>query len=253
MGNAFDFLIAAAFCATVIICYNYGIFRLLIPFRKLAAFVLAYSLKGADFINGFVGKLVKADKVKSFLHGRIDELWGADLKAAAENADAAAGERFDGVFGFSGEIFSNIKEFCISLYDKLLGTGADASADAASQVELFVHGALDYLTDVTAAFFTTLLSFIILYLFFSIAFKYGAKLLDMLFSEGFFGFLNRCMGALVGIFYGFLICWLMAIAFVNIVPLITPINVGSVVDGFFGVTEWFYTKFFASQILGMKL
>lgn len=251
MGNAFDFLIAAALVLSVIVCYNYGIFRLLIPFRKLAAFITAYSLKDAELVNGFVGKIIKADGVKAFLNKRIDNLWGDELKAAAESTDVSISDRFDGVFGFAGDIFSNLKDFCISLYEKLFSSVE--ITDPAQRADTFVRDALGYLTDVVASFFTTLLSFLILYIFFSFAFKYGAKLLDAMFSEGFFGLLNRCMGALVGVFYGFLICWVMSLVFVLIIPLITPIDVSSVVGGYFDLTEWFYTKFFISRIIGITL
>lgn len=254
MGNIFDLLIVAVFVLSVIICFKCGIFRLLIPFRKLAAFVLAYSLKGNGLVNSLVGKIIKADAVKAFLNRRIDALWGSELRAAAANGDVSIADRFDEVFGFAGKLFSNLKDFCISLYDEqFVSGGSESSMTFSERVELFVHDTVDYLTDVTAAFFTTLISFIILYIFFSVAFKYGAKLLDAMFSEGFFGLLNHTLGAIVGIFYGFLICWVMSIVFVMIVPLATPIDMSTVVSGYFDITEWFYTKFFISQILGMTL
>ena len=254
MGNFFDILIVGAFVASVVICFKLGIFRLLIPFRKLVAFILAWSLKTAPFINGLVGKVIKADGFKAFLNGRIDALWGDKLRAAASDGGPSVAQRFDDVFGFTGEIFSNLKEFCISLYDKQFVSGAAESTHTPSErVEVFVRDTVSYVTDVTASFFTTLLSFIILYVAFSFAFKYGARFLDMLFSEGLFGLLNHSLGGIVGVFYGFLICWVMSIVFVMIIPLITPISIGGVVSGYFDITEWFYTKFFMSQILGMSL
>jgi hypothetical protein len=254
VGNLFDFLIIAVFVITVVVCFKSGIFKLLIPFRKLAAFVAAYSLKDSTFVNSLIGKIFKADSVKAFLNKRIDAMWGEQLRDAAGNGEASIAERFDEVFGFAGKLFSNLKDFCISLYDKQFVSGeAESVLTTSEKIELFVRDTVNYLTDVTASFFTTLLSFVILYLVLSFAFKYGAKLLDALFSEGFFGLLNHTMGALAGVFYGFLICWLISIGFVLIIPLITPIDMQTVVSGYFGVTEWFYTKFFISQIIGITL
>lgn len=254
MGNLFDFLLVATVIVSVVICFKLGIFGLISPFRKLAAFVCAWSMKDSGFMQRTVGGFIKADKFKAFLNGRIEALWGEKIKQAAEADGVLISERFDKVFGFAGKLFSDLKNFCVSLYEKIFVTDVSLSAATVSEkAEMLVKDAVDYITDAAAGFFTTLLSFIILYIVFSVSFRLGAKLLNSIFSEGLLGLLNRTLGGLVGLFYGVMIAWILSIVFVMIIPLVTPIDLSKAIGGFFGVTEWFYTKFFMSQIFGMAL
>jgi len=254
MGNLFDIALILAFAASVFFCYKLGFFKLIRPFRKLAAFVLAWSLKDSAIVRGTVGKLINADGFKAFLNGRVNALWGERIKTAASADGVSISERFDNVFGFLGEIFANIKSFCIALYDKELSASIpNDTVPFSEKLEAFVMEVTDYITGAAVGFLTALSGFILLYIIFSVSFWLIAKLLDGIFSDGVFGLLNRCIGGAVGILYGFLIAWALSLAFVLLIPLITTVSQESVLSGVMGVTEWFYTKFFISQLLGITL
>ena len=123
LGNFLDIVLIIALIGSVALCYKLGFFKLLLPFRKLAAFLLAWSLKDSAIVNQTVGKLIRADVVQRFINGRVNALWGERLANAASAEGVSITERFDGIFGFAGEIFSNLKSFCVSLYDRTLASG----------------------------------------------------------------------------------------------------------------------------------
>ena len=120
MGNLFDAILILSLAAITVICYKLGFVKLLRPFRKIAALVLAWCLKGTAIIQGTIGKIIKTDKFKVFLTERVDALWGEKIENALTADGVSVTERFDDIFGFWGKMFSDIKDFCISLYDNIL-------------------------------------------------------------------------------------------------------------------------------------
>jgi hypothetical protein len=65
--------------------------------------------------------------------------------------------------------------------------------------------------------------------------------------------LNRVLGGAVGVVYGFVGAWLLSIVFVLLFPKLFGMSVEGITGGLMGVTEWFYTDFFLSQLLGLTL
>lgn len=254
MGNIFDLVLVLTLAVVVFMCFRAGFIRLLRPFFKVASFVLAWSLKESAIIRSTVGRLIKTDKFKSFLNERVDALWGEKIQNAVNADGVSIADRFDDVFGFWGKLFSNIKHFCISLYDKEYASIVDAEGTLPSeQAEAFVKSVTEYIGNAAAGFFTALLGFILLYIAFSLGLRVCAKILESIFDGGVLGFVNKTAGGVVGLCYGFLLAWLLSIVFVLLLPLITSIDLSTITGGFFGITEWFYSEFFLSQLLGMTI
>ena len=254
MGNLFDLIIAVVFVATVVLCYRRGFIRMLCGFRKYLAFVLAWALKDAPFINEVVGKIFRTGAFKSFINDKAEQFFADNLRAAAQNGSVSPAQRFDNVFGFFGDIFSGLKDFCLSLYDKdFVKNGTVGEQAPSEKVEAFVKEAVNYVGDSAASFITAIMSFILLYVLFRILFRLGAGILDEIFSDGLLGILNHGIGGIVGVMYAFVVCWIISIVFVVILPLITSLSIDTVVGGFFDITEWFYSKFFMSQVIGLSV
>ena len=251
MGNLFDAVLVLVLVVITIICFKLGFIRLLRPFRKLAAFLLAWSFKDSAVVQSTAGKLIKTDKFKAFLNERVDALWGEKIEGAVTAEGVSIAERFDEVFGFWGKLFGNIKDFCISLYDKDFSSAQDIPPS--EQVEAFVKSVTEYIGDAASHFFTALFGFIILYILFSIGLWLASKILENIFDDGFLGVVNKVVGGAVGVCYGFLFAWILSIIFVLLLPLITTFDLSTITGGFFNITEWFYSNFFISQLLGMTL
>ncbi len=255
MGNIFDLILVLTLAAVVFVCFKAGFIRLLRPFFKIASFILAWSLKESAIIRSTVGRLIKTDNFKSFLNERVDALWGEKIENAVNASGVSIADRFDDVFGFWGKLFSNIKHFCMSLYDKEYASMVDAESGMlpSEQAEAFVKSVTEYIGNAAAGFFTALLGFILLYIAFSIGLRFCAKILESIFDDGVLGFVNKTAGGIVGLCYGTLLSWILSIIFVLLLPLITNIDLSTITGGFFGITEWFYSDFFLSQLLGMTI
>ncbi len=254
MGNLFDLALVLVAVIITVICAKLGFIKLLKPFRKLAAFVLAWSLKESAIVTGTVGQLIKTDKFKAFLTERVDAMWGEKIETAVSADGVSIAERFDNIFGFWGKLFANIKDFCITLYDKEYSVQAGNGEQLPSeQAEAFVKSVTEYIGNAAAGFFTALFGFIFLYIIFSVGFWLIARVLDDIFDKGLLGFVNHGAGAIVGACYGLLAAWLLSIVFVLLLPLITTFDLKVITGGFFNITEWFYTKFFLSALLGLTI
>lgn len=253
MGNLFDLAVMVLLLGTIFVCFKLGFVRLLTPFRKIAAFVLAWSLKGTALVKTTVGKVFHTENFKIFLNERVDALWGEKIKTAASADGVSIADRFDGIFGFWGKLFSGFKDFCISLYDKEYSPAVSEGAMPSEQAELFVKKVTSHIADAAAGFFSAFVGFIVLYVVFSVGFWFAAKIFNTVFDSGLLGVVNHTLGLAVGVCYGFLLAWLLSIVFVFMLPLITTVDITTVTGGFFNITEWFYTRFFLSEILGMTI
>ena len=231
MGNIFDIILLLVTVVTVSVCFAVGFFRLLKPFWKIAAFLLAWSLKGTVIVTETVGKLIDGEGVKSFLRGRVDAVWAEKIKTAAEAEGVTLTERFDDVFGFFASVITNIKEFCTGLYGETVEGTQNTGLDLTKKIEEFVTDALEYATDAVVAFITSLLGFIILYVLFMIGFWLASKALEGIFGDGILGALNKTLGGAVGIVYGFVGAWLLAIIFVIAVRTFHLLDAGIELDG----------------------
>ncbi len=252
MGNLFDALIVLSLIVTVVVCFKLGFIKLLTPFRKIAAFVLAWCLKDTALVRETVGKVFHTEDFKVFLTERVDTLWGEQLKSAASAEGVSLAERFDNIFGFWGTLFGSFKNFCMSLFDSEYQV-QDNGALPSEHLDSFVKKVTEYVADAASGFFSVLIGFIALYIIFRVGLWFLAKLLDSIFDRGLLGAVNHTVGGVVGICYGFLIAWILSIVFVFILPLVTTVDITTVTGGFLGITEWFYTKFFLSAIIGMTI
>ncbi len=253
MGNLFDLILVLLPMITIAICIHRGFINLLRPFRKILAFLLAWSLKSTAIVQLTVGKLIKTDKFKSFLSEKVDALWGENIENALGADGVSVAERFDSVFGVVGKLFSSFKDFCISLYDKSFAGTQNSEIPPSEQVEAFVKSVTEHVADRLASFFTLFIGFILLYIIFSVAFYFLSKALNSFFQHGILGVINKTLGGIVGLCEGLLFSWILSFVFVLVLPLFTSIDAATVTNGYLNITEWFYSRFFLSQIFGITL
>jgi hypothetical protein len=253
MGNIFDVILLLVPLIIVVTCFAIGFFRLLRPFWKIAAFLLAWSLKGSVIVTGTVGKLINGEGIKRFVNGRVEAVWAEKVKTAAEVDGVSLAERFDGVFGFFGTFVTNVKEFTTGHYGQTVEGDVAEGMKLSEQIEAFVMDVTEYATDAVIGFITSLVGFLCLYVLFMIGFWIVSKMLEGIFGDGLFGTLNRVLGGAVGVVYGFVGAWLLSIVFVLLFPKLFGMSVEGITGGLMGVTEWFYTDFFLSELLGLTL
>ena len=246
MGNLFDVILILTVVLTVLICFMKGIFRMLNPFRKILALSLAWLLKDSAPMKNTVGRVMGSDSIKNKIQSMVDGAFGEKISNATTAEGVDISERFDGIFGFLGKMFGNISEYCKTLYEQF-------GEDLAGKVEDFTSDVVGHITDSVISFITSALSFIILYIVFSIALKLLLMLLTKLFDGGVLGLISRILGGCFGVVYGFLLAWIISIVMVQIIPVVSPITTEAVLGGSLKTVEWFYTKFFLSQLIGMTV
>ncbi|MBQ9691652.1 MAG: hypothetical protein IJV70_00675, partial [Clostridia bacterium] len=121
------------------------------------------------------------------------------------------------------------------------------------KLEQFTDEVVTYISNGVLNFVSALLGFIILYALVSVGFILVIKLLDRLFKKGLFGLVNKLTGAIVGVGFGFVFAWLIALLFVNVLPMFFPIEKELILSGSIGIVEWFCTKFMFSALFGITL
>ena len=247
MGNLFDVILILTVVITIIVCFCKGVFRMLSPFRKILAISLAWMLKDCALMRNTVGKIINSDGIKNKIQSIVDGAFAEKISNATTAEGVEVSERFDGLFGFVGKMFGNIKEYCISLYEQQFG------GDLSGQVEDFTSDVVTHITDSIVSFISSALSFIILYIVFSLALKILLKLLNGIFDDGVLGLVSRILGGCFGVVYGFLLAWIISIVLVLIIPVVSPITLDTILGGNLKTVEWFYTKFFLSQLIGMSI
>ena len=253
MGNLFDIALLLIILISCAVCCKLGIFRTLKPFRKITAFLIAWNFKSSSFITTLTDKILKADAVRNGVSKWVENSWGEKINSATEAVDVPNAERYDSTFGIIGEIFDNIKEYCMSLYENMFsGVPAVDVFNMKEKIDQFTEEVVTYVSEGVLNFVSALLGFIIVYILVSVGFVILIKLLDKLFSKGLFGLVNRITGGIVGIGIGFLAAWLIAILFVNVLPIVLPIEKEFVLSGQMGVVNWFYTKFLLSAFFGFS-
>ena len=223
------------------------------PFRKIAAFLIAWNFKSSSFVTKITDKILRADAFKNGVSKWVENSWGEKINSATEALDVSSAERYEGTFGIVGEVFKNIKEYCYSLYENMFlgGSGSDGMT-MQEKIEAFTEEVITYVSEGVLKFISSLLGFIIIYILVSLGFWLMIKLLDKMFKKGFFGFVNRVTGGIVGIGIGFLVAWVLAILFVNVLPIVLPIEKELVLSGQLGVVKWFYTSFLLSAFFGFS-
>ncbi len=252
MGNLFDIALLLIIIISGAACCKLGFFKTLKPFRKIISFLVAWNFKSSSFVTTLTDKILRADVVKNTVSKWVDSSWGDKIQTSTEATDVAINERYDSTFGIIGEIFDNIKEYCIDLYEKTFG-GIPGSEQLGVQekLEQFTDEVVTYISNGVLNFVSALLGFIILYLLVSVGFILLIKLLDRLFKKGFFGLVNKITGAIVGVCFGVVFAWLIALLFVNVLPVIFPIEKEMILSGSMGIVNWFYTKFMLSALFGL--
>ena len=109
MGNIFDLALVAIIIVSCVICCKLGFFKTLKPFRKIAAFLIAWNFKSSPMITFFTDKILKADSVRVRIAEWVQSYWGEQIKSATEAADIATSERYADTFGIFGNLFGNRK------------------------------------------------------------------------------------------------------------------------------------------------
>lgn len=239
MGNIVDIVVVLVFLATVLICAKIGFIKLLSPFRKITALAFAWGLKELVFVKNIVGVLIGADRIRSFISGKLnvslsDKLSGMSL----EEADKIE-QGVEDALGIAGSFFNGVKEYCASLYEKYFGTFGESNLTLtlSEKIEGFISEATDFVSNAAVSLIVTVVAFILLYVVFSLTFKLLVKALDSVFSDGALGTVNRILGGAVGILYGLLIAW--------IVSMLIGLFGGeeALKQGFMGISAWIGERF----------
>ncbi len=251
MGNIFDLALVAIIIISCAVCYKLGFFKTLKPFRKIAAFLVAWNFKSSPLVTSITDRILKADSVRARISEWVQSSWGEQIKSATEATDVAVTERYDQTFGIIGKIFGNIKEYCTSLYESTFGSGT-IGGNTQDRISEYTSDVVNYISEGLLSFLSAIIGFAMLYFLTSIGISLSIKLFDKIFSKGVFGAVNRIVGGAVGIGYGFVTAWVIALLFVNVVPVLFHVAQESVLGGSLGVVDWFYTDFMLSSLFGIK-
>ena len=233
VGLIIDLVLIIIIISIFLLNYFKGITAFLKPFRIFLAFTLAWSYKASDTVKAVIGRFIDFDTFKARLIERIENVWGEKIVEASNGEVANELERFDGIFGIFGDLFGNLKEYCI---------------------EQFRNGTEDLLKDVTEfaseyaiKLTINVIGFVSLLIIFSIAFKIIHVIIDAIFKRGILGSINRILGGVVGIFFGLIIAWLASLVIVSVAPMIAPEDPEAIFGGI-GLLKWFYNDFILSLL-----
>jgi len=251
LGNFFDLALVVVIVICCAVCCKQGFFKTLKPFRKIVAFLVAWNFKSSAFVTSITDRILKADSVRARVSEWVQSSWGEQIKASTEATDVTITERYDQTFGIIGKIFGNIKEYCMSLYESSFGSGSVVD-NINDRIGQFTSDVVNYISEGLLSFLSAIIGFAMLYFLTGIGISLAIKLFDKMFSRGIFGAVNRIVGGAIGIGYGFVTAWVIALLFVNVVPVVFHIAQESVLGGSFGVVDWFYTDFMLSSLFGIK-
>ena len=244
MGNLFDIALVLIILISCSVCWKLGLFKTLKPFRKTAAFIIAWNFKSSPIVTEMTDKILKADAVKNGVSKWVKNFWGEKITSATGTEGVSSAERFEDTFGVAGQIFGNIKEYCCSLYEGMfLGAGSSNELNTQAKIEEFTEEVMRYLSDGILRLASGLLGFFLIYVAVSIAFLLAIKLFDAMFSKGVFGFVNKVTGGAIGMVIGFVVAWILSVLFVNVLPIVFPIEQELILSGNMGVVNWFYNGF----------
>ncbi len=232
MGTAFDLLLVAIILATVLINYFRGMFKLLKPFKFLAAFLIALEFKGSLWVRMIIGKFMDFDGFRLQLRERFDAMWGEDLDNAVSSGESI-NISFSGITDRITNITEHFSEAITSGVQDVTSTVLDKAASAAE------------------SFFVNLIGFIIVFIVAFLGLTLIYALLKFIFNHGILKHVNRLLGGIAGVAFGFIIAWIVALLLVNIVPMLTSIEPDSVSNGFFGIVDWFCNKSALSRLFGV--
>ena len=162
MGNIFDLALVAIIIISCAVCCKLGFFNTLRPFRKTAAFLVAWNFKSAPFITSLTDKILKTDSVRTRVSEWVQGFWGEQIKSATEATDVTVAERYDQAFGIFGKIFVNLKEYFTSLYESTFGSDM-AEIDIQGTVSQYTSDIVNYISEGLLGFLSAVLGFAILY------------------------------------------------------------------------------------------
>lgn len=253
LENIFDIALIVIIIIAISACCKLGIFNTLKPFRKIAAFLLAWRFKSSEFVTSITDRILKADAVRDRVSSWVNGAWGEKIQASTEAADVPVDERYEETFGIIGELFDKIKEYCSRLFEGTFGDVLTAEGLGIQQkIDEFTDEVVTYMSEGILSFVSAVIGFALIYFLVSVGFIVLTKILDKLFSKGLFGVVNRVAGGLVGVCYGFVGAWILAVLFVNIFPLVFPIERELILSGKLGVVEWFYNDFMLASLFGLN-
>ncbi len=235
MGTVFDLLLIATMIIFVLVNYFRGIFKMLKSFKFLAAFLIALEYKESPGIKVFISKFINFDEFRLHLRQRLDSMWGETLDQVA--SEPASGRSFDGIFGGIANKITNITEYC----QKALADGA----------EDFTATVLDQATLAAESFFIQLVGFIVVFCLAFLSISIICLILTFILNHGILKHINRILGAIAGLVFGFVVAWIASILIVNFAPMLLSGDPDSITNGFFGVVRWFYNDCALSKIFGV--
>ncbi len=232
MGTAFDLLIVAVILACVLINYFRGIFKMLKPFKFIAAFLIALELKGSDFVRSIIGKFLDFEGFRLRIRETLDSKWGEKL-----DSTVSSGEPVEGAFGWLANKITNITEH----FSEAVESGVH---DVTSTV-------LDKAAAAAESFFVQLIGFVLVFIVAFLVISLVYMILTFILDHGIFKLVNRILGGIAGIVFGFIFAWIASLIIVNIVPVMTGSDPDTISNGFFGIVKWFYNDSALSGLFGV--
>ncbi len=232
MGTAFDLLLVAVIVASVLINYYQGAFKLIKPFKLITALLIAAEFKGSQAVRALIGRFMNFENFRLQLRERLDSMWSERLNSATETGGAVEGN-----FGWIANKITNISEFF-----------SEAVAEGAHDV---TAAALDKASYVAESFFVQLIGFVIIFAVTFLLLTLAYMIISCILKHGILKHINRILGGVAGVMFGFAIAWLVAILLVNIAPMLTSADADSVTGGFFGLVKWFYNDCAFSRLFGI--
>ncbi len=233
MGTAFDLLLVAIILATVLINYFRGIFKMLKPFKFLAAFLIAIEYKSSVFVRAIIGKFINFDTFRVQLRDRLDSMWGEKLESTVSSGEAVDSGAFNWLANKITNITDHISEAVTSGVQDVTATVLDKAAAAAE------------------SFFVQLIGFIIVFIVAFLGITLIYVILTFVLKHGILKHINRILGGVAGLVFGFVIAWIAAILIVDVVPMLISVEPESASNGFFGIVKWFHNESALSSLFGV--
>lgn len=237
MGTLFDLLLIVVVFLAVLINFKRGMLKMLKPFRFIASIMLALKFRMHETVQNIIGKFIDMEGFKAHINERVAALWGDKISDAAASEVANEYDRFSGIFGPFEAIMGDIKNYCQVTF--------------AEGAENFTEKVVGYAADSVLGFFANVLGFILVFAFSMLVLYVCTLILQLIFSRGLLKAVNSTIGGIIGLFFGLIIAWILALLIVNFGPMFISGEPGEVSNGALGIVRWFYNDFFLSVLFGI--
>lgn len=237
MGTLLDLVLILVVFLAVFINFKRGMLKMLKPFRFIASIMIALKFRMHEAVQNVIGKFINMEGFKAHINERVSALWGEKITDAAASDVANEYDRFSGIFGPFESLFGDVKNFCQVTF--------------AEGAENFTEKVIGYASDAVLGFFTGVLGFLLVFCVSMLVLYLCTLILQLIFSRGLLKAVNSTVGGIIGLFFGLIIAWVLALVIVNFGPMFTSGDPGAVSNGSLGIVRWFYNDFILSTLFGI--